>query len=330
MPAFAGGSGNFQRAADTVPAATWPAASSTGPTKAFGVTQTGKLYDRVSSITADGGFVGGVGTLTDPYLIDSVHYTTESVIGSSAGPTDLTGKYMRFTNCWFQSAVTTGDTGTSKCMGHGVNGRTDALPAFVTYEDCLFAPSGSPVVAGGPDPSTGGFAYCLFSNLTPFKLLRCNLWGAAVNIAIVNQGSVAARSFIQDSWSHDQWDSAGAHTDNIVSNDPTNASNVTIDHCNVEGKCGARTPTGRVVNVVAIYSAQPVTGWVINNSRVAHGDFGFYYAAPGDPDDNITGVTITNNVIDNSDLGTVLHGHTDAGVLTQSGNVDQSGTPVTF
>jgi hypothetical protein len=307
--------------------ASWPDGSSTGPTKPFAVTQTGKLYDAASAVTGDAGYVGGAGTLADPYVIDSVHYTTGSVVGDF-DPGTLNGKYVTWTNCWFQGDVGTGNLDAlAMPLGIGINGRSGALPAFVTATDCLFAPAGSPVPAGGPDPATGGMGFVFFANNTPFRLTRCDLWGGAANIVVVNQGAGAARSFVEESWSHDQWVSGGAHTDNVNGADPTNASNVTFTHSVIDGKCGQRGPSFRVVNDFGIYNTQAITGWVIDRCLIENADFGLFWAGVG-VGAAITDMTATNNVFDLSNLGTPLSGRTD--ILTQSGNTDLAGNLITL
>jgi hypothetical protein len=291
------------------------------------VTQSGQLYDTAAAVTGDSGFTGGVGTVGSPYVIDGVHYTTGSVVGDF-DPGTLNGKYLKFTNCWFQGNVSTGDLDPlAMPLGVGINGRSGALPASVTLEDCLIAPAGDPVPAGGPSPVTGGMGFGFFSNNTPFTLTRCNVWGAAANIVVVNQGAAAVRSFVVDSWSHDQWVSGGAHTDNVNGADPTNASNVTFTHSVVDGKCGQRDPNSRVVNGFGIYNTQAVTGWVIDRCLLKNADFGIFWAGIG-VGAAISNMTATNNTFDLTNLGTPLSGRTD--ILTQSGNIDQNGNAVTL
>lgn len=307
---------------------TWTAALASGPTKAFAHTTGGPAFDTAAAITSAVGFTGGSGTQASPYVIDSVHYTDETVIGDYSAGT-LTGKWLKFTNCWFTGSTATGTLDAlSPPLGIGANGRTTALPAMVILEDCLIAPPGSPVAAGGPNPASGGFGYTLFANECPVTVTRTNVWGGAANVWISNgAGTSAPRSTFTDCWIHDAWDSGGAHTDAVNGADPTNVSNVTFLRCIVDGKCGARTPTGRVVNAFGIYNTHAITGWVIDSCKILNGDFGVFWADTGQGA-AITNMAIVNSTFDLTNIGLAHAGRTD--ILTQSGNVDQAGHPLTF
>lgn len=306
--------------------APFPDASNTGPTGSLAA-HAGRLWAVESDFTGSPGYVGGSGTDADPHVIESVGYTSESLFGDF-DPGTLAGKVYKLRNCYLPGPVRTGDLdGLQPPIGICINGRAASPPKRVIFENCRFGPPGVTVPNGGPDPAVGGMGYVVQSQNTPFTLLKSDVWGGAANLWYANDaGAAAERSYAIDTWLHDQWVSGGAHTDNINGADPTNASNVTIDHCTVDGACGQRT-NHRVVNCLGIYNTNAISGWYILNSLIKNGDFGVFWAGVG-VGGAISDMRLINNTFDLTNLGTPFLGRVD--ILTQSGNVDQNGNALVF
>lgn len=307
----------------------WPGASNTGPVLSTLRTTGGVLFASAEDFTGHASYVGGAGTLADPHVIERHRFTDGSLFGDY-DPSTLSGKVYKLRHCYLGGLTSTGDLdGLAPPLGIGINARVGSLPARVILEDCELGPaSGSPVPAGGPDPATGGLGYTIAVNSVPLDMVRCSVWGGAANINIVNGGTSAPRSTWTDCWWHDQWVSGGAHTDGINGADPTNASNVSVIHNVVDGKCGQRpvggAPAGRIVNAFGIYNTQAIAGWYIRQCLIKNADFGIFWAPPG-VGGAMSDMQVTDNQFDLSNLGSAFSGRAPN---VASGNVDQNGDPI--
>ena len=301
----------------------FPDASTTGPRFSMLHTIEGGLAMRTTSDRP--AWTTGSGTIGDPYIISRTQFNGLSWVGGyTDDPSDWAGKYIEYHDCIVYGEPANPTPGNS--FASGTRTDVDVLPAYITYQYCRMGPNATPVAHGGPPASTGGFNAAFWSR-APFTLDHCDIWGAAVNVQFVSPaGTSAPRSYIKDCWIHDQWLSAGDHTDAINGADPTNASNITIDHCTVDGSCAERGAPYRVVYCAAIYNTAAITGWVLNNNLFKNADCAIFWSNSGGA--SISNMTVTNNVFDLSNLGDYFQGRTD--VLTQSGNVDLVGNPLTL
>lgn len=182
----------------------------------------------------------GSGTKADPFLVDRVLFTGTVTLGGW-DRSDVTGKYVKFTNCRFY-----GNPANPTPGGSAFVHVRDTGP-FVTVEDSTLAPNATELPTGGPPASVGGVDKGIFSYV-PFTLRRSEVWGANIGVGFETEQSEGA-SLVEDNWIHDTWSSAGDHTDLINGN--FHASHVTVRGNYLDGH---RTGGSKVTNAIGIYN----------------------------------------------------------------------------
>lgn len=196
MPAFAGGSGNFQRvAAPIVAPAAFPDASNTGPDVA-GYTLTN--------------WAGSYLFATDNQVV-----TGQRFVG--VGP-QITGANVIFRGCEFQETFPDGFT----LRIDGLNAR---------FEDCRWRP-----ITNTTPPITRAQSYQqgikLFTAARGLTVLRSEFYGFGNAIEFEPECSQSATPIlVKDCWMHDAADQAGStyHHDGVLSS--AASQYVTVDHC---------------------------------------------------------------------------------------------------
>lgn len=299
-------------------ASTWPNASNVGLLVPTTRTLPGANIDDATWF-ASHGFTTGTGTYSDPFLIDRVLFTDMVVMGNF-GPSSFQSQWIKFTNCRFYGnpGNPTPDGSSSRCISN-----RSYTPHFIV-EDSTLGPSGGTIPSGGTDPSQGGSQQSIQA-YTSFEVRRCNIFGANVLIGISTEQSDGT-SIIEDNYLHDIWTAAGDHPDLINGN--AHASHVVVRHNYLDG---IRTGNSYVTNGIGIYDdpagdpAGIITDWTIDNNYLDRCATMILTAASTTR--FLAPYVVTNNTFTQNYIVSRHNGRTPT---TQSGNVDQNGSPLVF
>jgi hypothetical protein len=294
-----------------------PSATNTGLRVSTTVTMAGPSLNSVADLAANG-FIIGSGTRTDPYLINKVLFTDTVVLGSG-GVSDLTGKWIKFTNCRFYGNPGNPTPGSSRCLLANPNA------AYFIVEDSTIGPNASLEPTGGTDPAVGGCDKGVFSNV-PFEIRRCNVFGCNVQIGMEIDLSATVYTIIQDNYCHDTWSSVGDHTD--ILNGNFHASRVKILHNYLDGY---RTGNSFVTNGIGWYDdpADATGKW--QDLTVDQNYFdrsAVMILMTGDTTRGLDPVRVTRNVFVTANASVDVYSGRSPSL--QFANVDENGSPLTF
>jgi len=259
----------------------------------------------------------GSGTVGSPYLIDRVHFTSKLTLGAGAGSSALIGKYVKITNCRFDGDPGNPTPDNSRCLFVDTDG------PLVTIEDSTLGPAGGVSGSGGPAAGVGVDKVIL--SYQSIQVTRCDLYGGNVAIGIEVETTEAASVF-DSCWLHDTWSAGSDHTD--LGNGNFHASHVTLIRCFLDG---IRTGGTYVVNGIGIYNdlagnegGATITDWTIQDCYLDRCQT--MILSTTDTAKFTNPYVVTGNVFDRFSV-------TRSSMRvpsTQSGNVDGSGTPITF
>lgn len=295
----------------------WPNASNTGLHTTTTRTLAGLSLVTVADLAANGFIVGG-GTRTDPYLINRVLFTDVVILGDGT-VTNLTGKWVKFTNCRFYGNPGNPTPSSSRCLLARENG------ANFIVEDSTLGPNASLEPTGGPDPAVGGCDKIIFSSVA-FEVRRCDVFGGNVQVGMELDFSIPTYTIIQDNYCHDTWSAAGDHTDIINGN--FHASRVKILHNYLDGY---RTGDSYVTNGIGWYDDPPDATGVWQDLTIDHNYFdrsATMILMTSDTSRGQDPVVVTNNhFVTAHSTVLVYNGRTPS---LQSKNVDENGSPLTF
>ncbi|HEX8763473.1 MAG TPA: hypothetical protein VF733_07015 [Candidatus Saccharimonadales bacterium] len=222
----------------TTPPATWPTRTSVGAKLGFLRTMSGPGIDD-TSFFKNNGFPGS-GTASDPYLVDRVSFTSQVTLGNWDS-SNLTGKWVKFTNCSFAGEPNFPTPGGSA----GIFARDNA-PFFIVEDSNIKVGSryvektdenGKVVI----DPNTGKpvvLSYNGSSNFgifsyVPFQLRRSVVLGANILVGFETERSERTGVVIEGNYMSDVYSSKDDHTDIINGN--FHASHVTVRNNFLDG-----------------------------------------------------------------------------------------------
>lgn len=291
----------------------WPTPTSVGLKVATTVTMSGPTIDDISWLSQNG-FGKGSGTAADPYVVDRVHFTSQVNLGNWDS-SNLTGKYIKFTNCRFD-----GSPGNPTPGGSAALWARDNAP-FFTVEDSTLGPASGVLASGG---TAAGMDKGIFSYV-PFTALRNNIFGANVLVGFEierNEGP----TLIQDNALHDIWSATDDHTDVINGN--WHASNITVRHNLIDG---IRVGNTYVTNGIGIYddpggsAVGIIQNWVIDNNYFDRA--AIMILATSDKSRFLDPYVLTNNTFTNR---FTIKQVVSRSPSQQSGNVDQTGKSLSF
>lgn len=295
----------------------WPNALNSGLLVSTTRTMSGPNLANTADLSTNG-FVIGSGTPTDPYLINKVLFTDTVVLGNGS-PSDLTGKWVKFTHCRFYGNPGNPTPGNSRCVL-----ANPGAPHFI-IEDSTIGPNAILDPAGGTDPAVGGCDKGVLSYV-PFEIRRCNVFGNNVQIGMEIDLGATVYTIIQDNYCHDIWSSAGDHTDTINGN--FHASRVKILHNYLDGY---RTGNSYVTNAIGWYDdpADATGKW--EDLTIDHNYFdrsATMILMTGDTTRGIDPVVVTNNTFITANTSVVVYNGRSPSL--QKSNVDENGNPLTF
>jgi hypothetical protein len=294
----------------------WPNASNVGllvpTTRTFG----GVTIDSTSWFTSNG--FSGAGTQANPYLVDRVLFTSRVRLGNDDS-SNLSGKWVKFTNCRFYGDPSTPTQGGSADLEAKYN-----APFFIV-EDSTLGHSAGTIPSGGTPTGTDK----AIMSYVPFQAFRNNIYGAAIPVYFETERNETTGVLVQDNYIHDIWSSGlpppnDDHTDVINGN--FHASHVTIRHNYIDG---IRSGNSYTVNCFGIYDDPPGSGgiiedWTIDNNYIDRCTTLILSSTSSSR--FLNPFVVTNNVFARSS-GARFSMRTPS---VQSGNVDQNGNPVTL
>lgn len=268
-------------------------------------THAGALYDSGSAFAAHA--ISGAGTSGSPYLIDRRRYTDDVRVR------DTTGIYAKFTNCKFEGNPGNPTPGGSTFFWNEDTG------AFITIEDSTFTTAGGPSLS-----STAGGCDLGFRSYVPFTLRRCDLSMANVCVSFeIEQGEAA--SLVEECYVHHTWSASGDHTDLVNGN--FHSSHITARRCKLYG---IRTGDTYVTNGFGIYddpatSAGIIEDWTIESCYVDR--CATMILSNTSTSRFLDPFVVTDNILTTDFTVTRSSCRTPS---SQSGNRDESGTPITL
>ena len=295
------------------PVAGWPNASNTGVQVATTRTLPGAAITSTAWF-AQNGFPGS-GTQADPFLVDRVLFTDQVALGDW-NPTDLTGKWVKFTNSRFY-----GNAANPTPAGSSFIWARDYGPFFIV-EDSTLAPNQPPLATGGTTIGTqkGIFSY------VPFQVRRSNIYGTNVAVGFETERNETTGIVIEDNYFHDVWSASGDHTDLVNGN--FHASHVIVRHNMLDG---IRVGGSYVTNALGIYDnptttlAGTIEDWTVDNNYIDRS--ATMLLATSNTSHFLGPFVVTNNVFTNRyTVGRFIA----RPPTTQGGNVDQNGAPLSF
>ncbi len=268
----------------TIPPATWPSRTSVGAKLGFLKTLNGAGIDD-ASFFKNNGFPGS-GSASDPYVVDRVTFTSQVTLGNWDA-SNLTGKWVKFTNCNFAGDPDFPTPGGSA----GIFARDNA-PFFIV-EDSTIDVGSRYKLDQDPKLTTynGSSNFGIFSYV-PFQLRRSVVLGANILVGFETERSERTGVIIENNYMSDVYSSKDDHTDIINGN--FHASHATVRNNFLDG------------SRLNFNSAAPPTTWDPSKgpdpsvgSTVVTNGFGVY----DDPTSSAAGIfenwTIDHNYITN-------------------------------
>jgi hypothetical protein len=262
-------------------------------------------------------FLGGDGSASDPYHYDRIRFTGAVHIGGGDG---FQNAHVLFTNCFFEgspsnpTADTTGDPFTAFNSGNGA-------PARVRLEECTVGPNAT-AMNGAPPTSIGGTSESIHTRGVQLEVIRCDVWGSNVQVSLEYPIDGSGENLIENNYFHDAWVVSPDHYDVVNGHDPGNASHVRVTG-NFMG--GWHNGYQHTIYAFAIYDTHAVTDWELDHNYVGWSQS----AMGGGGDKGIIALRVHDNVfITGVHDGSQCGDWTGTAPTTQSGNVDQRGTPI--
>lgn len=290
----------------------WPNAKNVGLQVSTTKTISGGSIDDVSWFKNNG--FPGSGTAADPFLVDRVRFSSIVTLGNWDS-SNLTNKWVKFTNCFF------GGNGAYPTPGGsaGIFARDNA-PFFIVEDSTV-------LVGGlGMGANFGIFSY------VPFQLRDSDVAGANILVGFETERSERTGVVIENNFLHDVWSSEGDHTDIINGN--FHASHVTVRNNYMDGirhnmNSKGEMSTTVVTNGFGIYDDPSSSAGIFENWTIDHNYIdrcATLLLATTNKSRFLDPFVLTNNVF----ARYTLLSTSARAPSVQKGNVDQNGKALSF
>ncbi|MET1033158.1 MAG: hypothetical protein ABWX94_01530 [Candidatus Saccharimonadales bacterium] len=289
----------------------WPSASNSGLQTTTTKTMGGAGIDDVAWFKSNG--FPGTGTAADPFLVDRVLFTSNVTLGNWDS-SNLTGKWVKFTNCRFY-----GNGGNPTPGGSAALFARDNAPFFIVEKSTL-GPN-APILASGG--TAYGTNFGIFSYV-PFQVRGSNIFGANILVGFETGRNDTTGVLVENNYIHDVWSSSGDHTDIINGN--FHASHVVVRNNYLDG---IRTGNSYVTNAFGIYDDPAGASGIFENWTIDHNYIdraATLILATTNKSRFLDPFVLTNNTFARYSLLTVS-ARTPS---VQKGNVDQNGKALSF